>query len=127
MPSRNPLQKVSMDLLQELTDLKAKAKKSKAVPFGMERVTKSEAQARLSTLTRADLEAMSLTDYQQLVKSVGADAIMEVLSRGQQQGGQQQGGQQQPTQQGQPPQGPQGMPTQGQPVQQPPSFTDTLR
>ena len=84
MTRQNPLQHISSELAKELKQSREKATRSKVVPFGMEQVDARTALSRLQTMTRADLEAMDRPQYQQLVESVGTDAIMDVIRREQQ-------------------------------------------
>lgn len=82
MAKQNPFQQVVFDLVGELKTAKERAQKSKAIPFGMEQVTKREAQGRAQTLTRADLDMMDETSYQELVQALGSKEILNIANRG---------------------------------------------
>lgn len=84
MPTRNnPFQHISTELTRELTHSKRRAMKTDTIPFGFESVPLREARTRLQSMTRADLEQLSDSQYQDLVRTMGTEAIVEILNRSQ--------------------------------------------
>lgn len=81
MSRQNPFQHIASELADELKHSRSKANRSKVVPFGLEQVSRRDALNRVDTLTRADLETMPQEQYQELVKSIGQNAILEIAGR----------------------------------------------
>ena len=58
MSVRNEFSEAMMKIVDDMRDLRARADKTKAVPFGQERVPPRELKARLTTLTAEQKRAL---------------------------------------------------------------------
>lgn len=79
MPRRNPYDEVVQELKDELTRAGRQADKSRAVPFGQERLSARDARNRYGQMSRGEIEKLAPEQRKDMINLLGVEKVIAQL------------------------------------------------